>query len=311
MALKTSSVGSWPPTYHPDEGIRHLPSEEQERFVKESIERAIRDQIELDLDILVDGQVRDDIVSLFAPKLPGYIGQALPYHAVGSIRPAAEPITQKDYLYAKTLAGERPVKAHITGPMTLARATVVEAGCGYAGRNDPQLLQDLAQALGQEAKFLVEAGAEIVQIDEPVLADGVDLDLAFKAMQQMIEIGEIPLPALHACGNVTRILDAVLTRSPVKIISLEGEWLNHPALRHINAEYLARCGKQIGLGCIRVSDYELESLRSVQSFLDQMVMRLGPEQIWAAMPNCGLRAVPHDIAYEKLKILVKAVRDIV
>lgn len=310
MALKTSSVGSWPPTYHPDEGIRHLPSEEQERFVKESIERAIRDQIELKLDILVDGQVRDDIVSLFAPKLPGYTGYTLPYHAVSSILPTEEPITQKDYLYAKTLAGDRPVKAHITGPMTMSRSTVVEVGSGYTGRNDPQLIQYLAKALGQEAKFLVEAGAEIVQIDEPVLADNIDLDLAFKAMQQIIEIGEIPLPALHACGNVTRILDAVLTRSPVKIISIEGEWLNHQALRHIDGDYLARCGKQIGLGCIKVSDYTIERLTTVQNFLDQIVIRLGQEQIWAAMPNCGLRPVSYEIARKKLEILVEAAKSL-
>ena len=311
MALKTSSVGSWPPTYHPDEGIRHLPSEEQERLVKESIERTIHDQIELGLDILVDGQVRDDIVSLFAAKLPGYAGHTLPYHAVSSILPAEEPITVKDYLYAKTLAGDRPLKAHITGPMTMSRSTVVAAGSGYTSRNDPQLIQDLAKALGQEAKFLVEAGAEIVQIDEPVLADNIDLDLAFNAMQQIIEIGEIPLPALHACGNVTRILDAVLTRSPVKIISIEGEWLNHQTLRHINGEHLARCGKQIGLGCIRVSDYAIERLTTVQNFLDQMVRRLGEEYIWAVMPNCGLRPVPYDIACKKLKILIEAAQDIV
>jgi len=312
MALKTSTTGSWPidPYYDPVKPIRHLPVEEQNRIVHELIERAIRNQIELGIDILVDGQVRDDIVSLFAPKLPGYAGSALPYRAVGPIRPADGPITVQDYLYAKSLVGDRPLKAHITGPMTMARATFVEAESPYASRNDPKLVRDLAKALGQEAKFLVEAGAEIVQIDEPALADGVDLDLAFEAMRQIIEIGEIPFPALHICKNVTGILDDVLIRSPVKMISMEGNWLRHDELGHINRDYLSRCGKQIGLGCIRVRDYTVERLTRVQNFLDFMVNRLGEDNIWAAMPDCGLRPMPHDIAMRKLRVMVQAAKSL-
>ena len=308
MALKTSTTGSWPPTYDPDKTIRHLPVEEQDRIVHESIERAIHDQIELGIDVLVDGQVRDDIVSLFAFKLPGYEGGTLPYRAVDRVRPADEPITVQDYLYAKRLAGDRPLKAHITGPMTLARATLVDAESPYQSRNDPNLVLDLARALGQEARYLVEAGAEIVQIDEPALADGVDLGLAFEAMKQIVEIGEIPFPGLHICKNVTRILDDVLSRSPAKMVSIEGEWLRRGELNHINRDYLSRCGKQIGLGCIEVSNYSIERLRAVQNFLDFMLDRLGEEHIWAAMPNCGLRPVPHDVALKKLKLLVSAVR---
>jgi 5-methyltetrahydropteroyltriglutamate--homocysteine methyltransferase len=310
MSLKTSTTGSWPPIYNPDEPIRHLPTEEQDRIVHESIERAIRDQIELDIDILVDGQVRDDIVSLLASKLPGYEGRTLPYRAVDRIRPADEPITVQDYLYAKDLVGDKPLKAHITGPMTLARATLVDAESPYNNRNDPDLVIDLAQALGQEARRLVEAGAEIVQIDEPALADGVDLALAIEAMKQIVEIGEIPFPGLHICKNVTRILDDVLRRSPVRMVSMEGEWLRHDELNHINRDYLSRCGKQIGLGCIEVRNYSIERLTAVQNFLDYILDRLGEECIWAAMPNCGLRPVPHDVALKKLKVLVSAVRSL-
>jgi len=310
MALKTSTTGSWPPTYNPDKPIRHLPSEEQDRIVHESIERAVHDQIGLGIDILVDGQVRDDIVSLLAPKLPGYGGSTLPYRAVGYIRPADEPITAQDYLYAKSLVGDRPLKAHITGPMTLARATLVDAESPYSNRNDPHLVLDLAQALGQEAHYLVEAGAEIIQIDEPALADGVDLDLAFEAIKRIVKTGEIPFPGLHVCKNVTRILNDILTRSPVKMVSMEGSWLRRDELSHINRDYLSRCGKQIGLGCIEVHNYSIERLTAVQNFLDFMLERLGEEHIWAAMPNCGLRPVPHDIALKKLKVMVSAVRSL-
>jgi len=310
MPLKTSSTGSWPPIYNLEEGIRHLPVEEQERIVRESIKKAVEDQIELGIDILVDGQVRDDIVFLFASKLPGYQEQTFPYHVVGRIQPADEPITVQDYLYAKELAGDRPVKAHLTGPMVMERVTAVGVDSDYAGKHDPKLVLDIAKALGQEAKFLVEAGAEIVQIDELILAQGVDLDLAFEAMRQIIEIGEIPFPAIHACGNVTKILDDILTKSPLKMVSIEGGWLNHAELRHINGEYLARCGKQIGLGCIGVSDYTIDKLSRVQQFLGEMVDRLGEENIWAAMPDCALRPVSREIARKKIEVMVQAARSV-
>lgn len=309
MSLKTSTTGSWPPMFDSNKPIRHLPIEEQDRIVHESIERAINDQIELGIEILVDGQVRDDIVSIIASKLPGYKGEGLPYRAVDRIRPSDGPITAPDYLYAKNLT-DRPLKAHITGPITLARATLVDTDSPYKSRNDPDLILDLAQALGEEARYLVEAGAEIVQIDEPALADGVDLALAFEAIKNIIEIAEISFPALHICKNVTKILDDVLIRSPIKMVSLEGEWLRDDALGHIDRAYLSRCGKQIGLGCIDVRNYTIERLTSVQNFLDLMMDRLGEEQIWAVMPNCGLRPIPHAVALKKLKVMVSAAKSL-
>jgi 5-methyltetrahydropteroyltriglutamate--homocysteine methyltransferase len=215
-----------------------------------------------------------------------------------------------DFLYAKNLAGNKPLKAHVTGAMTMARTARVEPGSGYVDRNDRNLILDLAKALGQEAKALVQAGAQIVQIDEPVLADGADLDIAFEAMREIIEIGEIPFPALHICGNVTKIMEQVLLESPVQMISMEGMWLDSEPLSHIDRGFLSKSGKKIGLGCIRVADYSIEKLTKVQNFLDRMMNRLGEEHIWAAMPNCGLRPIPHEVALAKLEIMVQAARSL-
>ena len=93
---------------------------------------------------------------------------------------------------------------------------------------------------------------------------------------------------------------------PVKMVSMEGEWLRSDELSHINRDYLSHCGKQIGLGCIKVRNYSIDRLTSVQNFLDLMVAKLGEEYIWAAMPNCGLRPVPREVALKKLKVMVSA-----
>lgn len=310
MALKTSSTGSWPPLYDLAKGIDHLDPEKQDLAVRKSTERAIQEQIELGLDVLVDGQVRDDIVSLFVRKLNGYDKESLPYRIHDPIQPAPGPITVGDYELAKGLVGDRPLKAHLTGPMTLARNSRVKKGSGYSDKTDPRLVLDLARALGEEARRLVEAGAEIVQIDEPVLAsiEHKDLDLAFEAMKMIVDTGGVPFPALHACANVTSILEDILVRAPVKMVSIEGRWLTHESLRHIDGAYLADCGKLIGLGCIKVDDYQIERRTQVLRFLDPIVDRLGEGGVWALMPNCGLRPVPREIALEKLKVMVAAAR---
>lgn len=309
MNLKTSTTGSWPPVYNPHKTINTLSIDDQDRLVHQSIERAINDQVELGIDILVDGQARDDIVSYFALNLPGFEGATLPYHAIGRIRPSELPITVSDYLFAKKLTS-KSLKAHITGPMTMARGARVSADSPYKNRNDPNLVFDIAEALGQEARFLVQAGAEIIQIDEPAFADGIDLNIAFEALKRIIEIGEIPFPALHICKNVTHILEDVLTLAPVKAVSIEGDWLSYDELSHINQDYLSRCGKQIGLGCVEVRNFSVERPTVIQNFLDLMVDRLGEEHIWAIMPDCGLRLVPHHIALKKLKVMVNATRSL-
>lgn len=309
MPLKTSTTGSYPPTFDPDLTF-HMDSDEYELEIRKSIKRAVEDQLKLGIDILVDGQVRDDIVSLFAKHLPAFDEKQLPYRIVGKIHPLDEGITVHDYQHAADLIPEndkRPIKAHVTGPMTIARGSYLDT-TAYESLDDENLIMDLAEAIGQEASFLVKAGAEIVQIDEPVLSKGVDLNLAFKAMEKIIEVGEIPFPALHACGNITGIFAAMVKDAPVKMISIEGEWLKDKSLNYVNENFLQDEGKVIGLGCIRVSDYKVERLLILQNFLDRMITKLGEDCIWAVMPNCGLRYMPRDVAYEKLSVMVQAAR---
>lgn len=313
--LKTSTTGSYPPLFNPTVGLSALPAESREDLVHKSIAQAIRDQIDLQIDILVDGQPRDDIVSMFTHKLTGYQGAVagpgdamMPKRIVGRIRPAEEPITVADYCYARDLAGTKPLKAHITGPITIARSSFVEPESPYCSRHDERLIQDLAFALGREASALVKAGAEVVQIDEPLLASTEYLDMAFAAMRMIVETGHIPHPALHACGNIPRVFEQIMRKSPVEIVSLEGSWLLAPELKEINGAYLVACRKKLGLGCIQVNSRKVESPLWLQVFLEDVLDRVGEDSIWAVMPNCGMRLLDRDVAKRKLQVMVQVVR---
>lgn len=309
MVLKTSLTGSYPPILDPDTAHEQVCQKDREKVIFQSIERAVHDQIELKIDYLVDGQVRDDIISLFAKKNPAFEGDALPFHLTKEVKPSEEAITLDDYLYAQQLAGSRPLKAHLTGPLTLARFTNPIKSSGYEDRNDPQLIRHLAAMLAKEARILADHGAKIIQVDEPILGTNMEmLPLAFEALEIIFHDLDVTVPALHICNNVSRILEIVLQKAPVKMVSIEGAWLDHERLRHINQAYLKDCQKLIGLGCIRVDSDTIELLPQLQHFLERMVMRLGEESIWALMPNCGMRLMKYPVAHEKLKVMVEAVR---
>lgn len=309
MALKTSLTGSYPPLAAAAQAHQDSAEEAPDLLIQQGIRRAVEDQKELGVDFLVDGQIREDIISLFANRLGGFVPHSTPFRIKDRVTCAAEPITVRDYVYARLNAGSQPLKAHITGPITLARASrIAPENSAYGDRNDRRLVMDLAEALAREAEALVDAGAEVVQIDEPALADGVDMNTAFEAIGLIVERARIPFPALHVCGNVTYILKELLQNCPVRMVSIEGAFLNHKNLQSIDAAFLSGAGKQIGLGCIQVVDLRIDRQRAVQDFLDAMVMRLGEENIWAAMTNCGLRTLPHAVAREKVRVLVDAAR---
>lgn len=312
MTLQTSLTGSFPieGIYNPQHLLYHLSEVEQAELVRRGIERAISDQVKLGIDILVDGQIRSDIITMFCRHLPGFWGDRLPFHIREEIRPTDEPLTVADYLHAKSLAGERPLKAHLTGPMSLARTAVIEPGSGYAGKHDPKLILNLAEALGYEAKRLVEAGATIIQIDEPVLSLNSGLDIAIEGLRTVIEIGEIPTTLLHICGDASFVLEELLKRTPAQVLSIEGATVKSPELRHIDRKYLVKVNKRLALGCFSVANYQVEKPRTIQFFLEQMLLRLGEESIWGVTPNCGLRLMPYDIAQAKLSAMVNAARAI-
>jgi methionine synthase II (cobalamin-independent) len=79
-----------------------------------------------------------------------------------------------------------PVKACTVGPYTMGRAS--EPG----GRSRERLTLALAEAIGQEVRALVDAGAPIVQVDENALTrigqdDAAERDLAARALDRLCE----------------------------------------------------------------------------------------------------------------------------
>ena len=148
-----------------------------EKSIEKEIERTIRLQEKLGLDVLVHGEFeRNDMVEYFGEMLSGFTFTAngwvqsygsrcvKPPIIYGDVeRPA--PMTVRWSTYAQSLTS-RPVKGMLTGPVTMLSWSFV--------RNDqPAELtcKQIALAIRDEVKDLEAAGIRVIQIDEPALRE--------------------------------------------------------------------------------------------------------------------------------------------
>ena len=137
-------------------------------------EEVIKEQIDAGIDLVTDGQVRwDDGQTYLARGIKGFtINGLIRYfdsntyyrHPIASSNLAWEaPITVQGFVFASSHS-VNPVKAVVTGPYTLARLSQLGA---Y--KDLRSLTLDLAGVLNQEAIALQEAGASLIQFDEPAI----------------------------------------------------------------------------------------------------------------------------------------------
>ncbi|HEY4491310.1 MAG TPA: 5-methyltetrahydropteroyltriglutamate--homocysteine S-methyltransferase, partial [Acidobacteriota bacterium] len=182
----TTTIGSFPQTQE----VRHVRAEfksgkrnaeQYEDFLRKEIEKTIRFQEEIGLDVLVHGEFeRTDMVEYFAERLTGFaFTQNAWVQSYGSrcVRPPIifgdvarnNPVTVKWSQYAQSLTS-RPVKGMLTGPVTILQWSFV--------RDDQprsETCKQIALAIRDEVVDLEAAEIKVIQIDEPALREGLPL----------------------------------------------------------------------------------------------------------------------------------------
>lgn len=304
MSLITALTGSFPPSHAAD----------SEDDIAASIRNAVRRQMECGLSLLSDGQPRRDIVGIFAHSL-GLEGENLPYRVAGPIGKPDSSLTLRDLETAAAAAQGRPLKAHLTGPTVMAESTsaddvppMYQSEAGFR-----RLTLDIAQALAEEARAIAGRAGELniqyLQIDEPSLAFGADLELAREAVRIVTNAwkqaggGET---ILHVCGDIGNIIPQ-LAQMPVDILNLE-----NVHLREVDAharQALKDSGKKLALGVIPVNVASLPPARRVARELAYAWEDYGPDRIWGITPNCGLRMSEESLAIRRMRCLADAARE--
>jgi 5-methyltetrahydropteroyltriglutamate--homocysteine methyltransferase len=268
----------------------------------------IRRQEELDLDILVDGEMyRGDMVAYFAEQLDGFTQGGLVraygnryYHkpVISGKLQRPKPMTVEWYQYAQSLT-RRPVKGMLTGPYTMLDWSYNEA---YPTRRDATLA--LAEVVREEAEDLDRAGAEYIQIDEPAIhARPEELDIAIEAMGIVTQ--DLKAKTIsHICyGDFAAIYPAVL-QLPVDQLDLAMVNYDYKYLDLFEAHPFT---KEMAIGIVDVHRHELESVKEAAEGIRKGLRHVAPDRL-LPHPDCGLKTRSVDECVAKCRVVVEAAK---
>src|SRR5438552_14042627 len=151
-----------------------MSNEELARIEDDVTVEVIEEQVEAGVDIVTDGQVRWDDDQTYLMRgfkgveigsLERYLDTNTYYRQPEITGPVAwqTPVLVRDFQFAQKNT-HRPVKAVITGPYTLAALSLDKH---YGSRE--KLALALAAELRHEAEALIEACAQYIQLNDPMI----------------------------------------------------------------------------------------------------------------------------------------------
>ncbi|HXF03839.1 MAG TPA: methionine synthase, partial [Blastocatellia bacterium] len=309
--LPTTSVGSFPkPDYVQHARARfakgQLSRQELEALEKKATEFWMTTQQEIGVDVAVDGeQYRGDMVTYFAEQMDGFeIGGLVRsygnryYHKpiiVSEVRWRG-PITVGWWRFAQSLSSI-PVKGMLTGPYTVMDWSFNEY---YPDRKTTCMA--LARELRKEVEALIEAGAKIIQIDEPALSvRPEELPIAVEAMQIVTE----GLPAYfisHACYGAFEKIYPDMLKLPIDNFDLE---MSNSNLDLLDLFKRIPFTKDLSFGVVDVHSHVIEDVETVCARVRQGLEVVPKEALWID-PDCGLKTRTVDEAIAKLRRCVEA-----
>ena len=362
-------VGSWPrPRWLLDVVKRRSPDLEAVR--DEATLLAIKYQEDAGVDIVTDGeQRRDNFYSFICERLDGirlmtmadlldYVEdkaafenllQALDVPAFAIKNPTVigpmrrrEPLVMHDveFLRAHT---RKPIKATLPGPYLLSRSTWVKNLSDTAYPTRESLADAIVSILRDEIRELAATGADIIQLDEPVLSEVVfagkaatrtfmcaalaagaspeaELELAVDLINRVVEGVTGSLTALHICrGNWSQHEEVLLSGSYEPLLP----YLSRMHVDQFVLEYATpRAGApealrslparaSVGFGVVNPRTAEIEAPEAITDRVRALSRLLGPERIFLN-PDCGFGTFAERpvataaTAYKKLQALAAA-----
>lgn len=276
------------------------------------------DQERAGIDIVTDGEVRRESYSAPLANAPEGVNREKHEVLVGRAgKPNKVPLVSAPLKLLKSVHADdvrflkartqRSVKITIPGPFTLAQLAVSD----YYKTNE-ELAMAYAEVVRQEMLWLFEAGADIVQLDEPYLQAKQDDAAAYgvQAVNKALE-GVLGETALHVCfGYAAMVSDKsadgysclpLVEQIKVRQVSIEAA---QPASLNLQAALEALASKVVMVGVINLGDETPETPEQVAERLRKALQYLPPERLIAA-PDCGLKYLPRESARAKLHALAQ------
>ena len=277
---------------------------------------AIRDMERAGVDIISDGEIRRESYSnRFATalegididkpgKLAGIGGNiTLVPRVVGTVRRSG-PVQVADVEFLRWNTEGR-IKVTLPGPFTMAQQALNE----YYSDTE-SLAMDYAICVNQEVKELFQAGADVVQLDEPWLRVNPDgaREYAVRVIDKALE-GVVGVTALHLCFGYAAVVSdkpaaydflTELARCCVQQISIEAAQpkLDLSVLREFT-------DKTIILGVLDLGDAAVEVPGKIAETIREALRYIPSDRLQLA-PDCGMKYLPRATAFGKLQAMTSA-----
>jgi 5-methyltetrahydropteroyltriglutamate--homocysteine methyltransferase len=323
--LPTTTIGSFPQTAE----IRHarakrrsgkMGSAEYDALLRGEIERAIRFQEEIGLDVLVHGEFeRSDMVEYFAEQLNGFLITGNGWvQSYGSrcVKPPVlfgdvsrtTPMTVEWAQYAQSTTS-LPVKAMLTGPVTMVEWSFVRDDLPKS-----QVCFQLALAMRDEVADLEAVGVHVIQVDEPALREGLPLRHSEWAAYLSWAVDAFRLATggardetqihTHMCyAEFGEILDSVVCMD-ADVVSMEAA---RSGMELLEAFAGSEYPNNIGPGVYDIHSPRVPSTEEIESLIRKALTVFRPEQLWVN-PDCGLKTRRWEEVRPALRNMVNATR---
>jgi 5-methyltetrahydropteroyltriglutamate--homocysteine methyltransferase len=311
--LPTTAVGSYPkPDYLKEARTKYKNGDISDGELQELEEKATRfwidRQEELDIDVVVDGEMyRGDMVAYFADHMPGFDQGGLVrsygnrYYYKPIIKDEVSwpgPITVDRWEFASSLT-DRPVKAILTGPYTIMDWSFNEH---YADREATALA--LADVIRKEVEALVDAGAKIIQVDEPATSvRPEEMPVVIDALNRVTQDLDAYF-VTHICYGVFEQIYPEMLNMPVDNFDLE---LSNSDLDLVEKFKEDPFTKDISFGVVDVHDHRIESKDVVHERIREAKNVIDEDQLWID-PDCGMKTRTEQETTDKLDVLVSATK---
>lgn len=259
------------------------------------------------IDVVNTGLVRwDDLFSPFARAWRNVRLEALERYfdnntyfripAVGGPISVARAATVAEFRFARGHA-TRPVKGTLCGPLTFAR---LASDRHYRDRR--ALALAVAGALREEILVLEREGCELLDVEEPALARWPEDAAYAEEVYREIGRGVRARLAVHLTMFPADGVLEIAARLPVAVVGIDLRSRPTRALDRIDV-----LPGEVVLGIVDARNTRLETADDLARAIDRAAARVGPERLWLA-PTTALEYLPHDVALQKLRVLVAASR---
>jgi 5-methyltetrahydropteroyltriglutamate--homocysteine methyltransferase len=276
---------------------------------------AIRDMERAGIDIVTDGEIRRESYSnRFALALegvdadqPGEVrsqaGRVTPVpRVVGKIRRRG-PVEVRDVEFLLRNA-TNATKITLPGPFTMTQQA----------RNDfyddeAELAMDYAVAVNEELLALKAAGVDVVQLDEPWVRTAPEKAVRYglRAIDRALQ-GVAGPTVVHLCFGYAAVVANKPTGYsflPQLADTIAGQISIEAAQPKLDLGVLRDLsGKKIILGVVDLGDPAIETGDTIAERIRAALRYVAPENLIPA-PDCGMKYLPRDVAFGKLKALAE------